>query len=68
MSFSYDISTTWDSQPIDHNPIRITVGPTDDAGNVILTASGPFFNDPAVPPNSTVGQPYMGLWDYEGLF
>ncbi|XP_052790081.1 UPF0462 protein C4orf33 homolog [Mya arenaria] len=65
MTRTYSIQTTWDGQPITHDPISITVGPFDPTGHLVLTASGPYFNDPGRPPNSTVGETYSGLWDYE---
>ncbi|KAH3791465.1 UPF0462 protein C4orf33 homolog isoform X2 [Dreissena polymorpha] len=65
MSSTYRINTTWDGRPVNHDPVTITVGPVDANGQVIIRVTGPYFNDPGVPANSTVGQPYMGLWDYE---
>ncbi|XP_052788445.1 UPF0462 protein C4orf33 homolog [Mya arenaria] len=64
---TYNIQTTWDGQPINHDPIKITVGPVESTGHVMLSASGPFFNDSERPPNSTVGEPYYGLWNYEAV-
>ncbi|XP_052221664.1 UPF0462 protein C4orf33 homolog [Dreissena polymorpha] len=65
MSVAYRINTTRDGRPVNHDPVTITVGPVDANGQVILQATGPYFNDPGVTANSTAGQPFMGLWDYE---
>ncbi|KAH3791450.1 hypothetical protein DPMN_144936 [Dreissena polymorpha] len=67
MSVAYRINTTRDGRPVNHDPVTITVGPVDANGQVILQATGPYFNDPGVTANSTAGQPFMGLWDYEGI-
>ena len=34
-------------------------------GGVEMNITAPFFNDPP-PPGGVPGQPYYGLWDYEG--
>lgn len=57
------IEHTWDSNPVNHDPIRIRFSPGD--GGLKMEVSGRFFNDPAAPPGPP-GQPFPGLWDYEG--
>lgn len=57
------IEHTWDSNPVTHEPIRISFSPGN--GGLKMEASGPFFNDPAAPPGPP-SQPFPGLWDYEG--
>lgn len=57
------IKHTWDSNPVNHEPIRI--GFSSGNGGLKMEVSGPFFNDPAAPPGPP-SQPFPGLWDYEG--
>lgn len=59
----FSIENTWNSNPVDHDPIQITFSPGQ--GGLKMGVSGPFFNDPAGPPGPA-GQPFPGLWDYEG--
>lgn len=59
----YLIQNTWDSNPVDHDPIRIVFSPGQ--GGLKIEMFGPFFNDPAAP-LAPPGQPFPGLWDYEG--
>lgn len=57
------IKHTWDSSPVNHDPIRIIFSPGQ--GGLKAEVFGPFFNDPAAP-SGPPGQPFPGLWDYEG--
>uniref|UniRef100_A0A4W5MKB6 Uncharacterized protein n=1 Tax=Hucho hucho TaxID=62062 RepID=A0A4W5MKB6_9TELE len=57
------ISTTWNSLPVDHEPVKVTFSPGD--GGMKMQVSAPFFNDPPGP-SGPPGQPFPGLWDYEG--
>lgn len=65
MGLCYEIEFTWDSEPITHTPIQVTLQSADQGLNVSVNAT--FFDDPP-PPNSTEGQSYNGLWDYEGKY
>ncbi|XP_042337826.1 UPF0462 protein C4orf33 homolog [Plectropomus leopardus] len=53
---------TWDSDPVTHEPIRISFSPGQ--GGLKVQISAPFFNDPAAPAGPP-GVPFPGLWDYE---
>ncbi|KAK3099275.1 hypothetical protein FSP39_001969 [Pinctada imbricata] len=65
-ALSYYITKTWDGDAITHHPIQITIGPSDHAArNIKITVTGPFFDDPPNP-GGAPGQPFDGLWDYEG--
>lgn len=57
------IKHTWDSNPVNHDPIRIIFSPGQ--GGLKIEVFGPFFNDPAAPAGPP-SQPFPGLWDYEG--
>ncbi|WAR30572.1 CD033-like protein, partial [Mya arenaria] len=65
---TYNIRTTWDGQPVNHDPIKITVGPVEYTGHVMLSASGPFFNDTWRPPNSVVVVEVFFLNDENNYF
>ncbi|KAM7009270.1 UPF0462 protein C4orf33 homolog [Tautogolabrus adspersus] len=56
------IEHTWDSSPVNHDPIRIVFSPGQEG--MKIQAFGPFFNDPAGPAGPP-SQPFPGLWDYE---
>lgn len=60
---SFEIRTTWDGLPIDHDPVRIDFV---DEGheNILYTIHAPFFDDPPSP-GGQPGEPFPGLWDYE---
>ncbi|XP_029950895.1 UPF0462 protein C4orf33 homolog [Salarias fasciatus] len=58
----FSIQSTWDSSPVDHDPIKITF--SDGQTGLTMKVSGPFFNDPAAPPGPA-GHAFPGLWDYE---
>ena len=62
----YSIVTTWDDQPVDHDPVNITLENVDDH-SFKLSVNAPFFNDPPNP-GGQVGEPLYGLWEYEGIF
>ena len=42
---TFEIKTTWDGQPIDHDPARVGMFVTE-SGDLNLTMSAPFFNSP----------------------
>ncbi|KAF7216534.1 UPF0462 protein C4orf33 homolog isoform X2 [Nothobranchius furzeri] len=58
----FAIQHTWDSDPVDHEPIRISF--SDGKAGLKMEVTGPFFNDPDAPS----GEPGVGfpeLWNYE---
>lgn len=59
----FDIEHTWDSNPVNHDPLKITFSPG--LGGLKVEVSGPFFNDPAAPAGPP-SQAFPGLWNYEG--
>jgi len=61
MAFNYEIKTTWNGEPIDHEPVTLTLEKFETG--VALNVSAPFFNDPA--PDGPAGKPFFKLWDYE---
>ncbi|KAK7077657.1 hypothetical protein SK128_025680 [Halocaridina rubra] len=59
--FRYHIKTKWNSVPVEHEPVEITLqGFT---AGVEMNVTAPFFNDPA--PDGKPGEPFYKLWDYE---
>lgn len=62
-SISVDVSTTWDSLPLDHRPVRISIG-REQNGTLPITVTGPLFKSPPAPtaPKGSL----MGLWEFEG--
>uniref|UniRef100_A0A9J7ZB79 Chromosome 4 open reading frame 33 n=2 Tax=Cyprinus carpio TaxID=7962 RepID=A0A9J7ZB79_CYPCA len=50
----FHIKHTWDSLPVDHEPVKIHFSPV----------TAPFFNHPPAPAGPP-GEPFPGLWDYE---
>lgn len=60
----FSITTTWDSRPIDHAPIKITLSRYSVADELNIHVEAPFFNDPPNP-GGTPGQPFPHLYDYE---
>ncbi|XP_034044459.1 UPF0462 protein C4orf33 homolog isoform X2 [Thalassophryne amazonica] len=58
----FDITQTWDSDPVTHDPIRIVFSPG--AGGLKMEVFAPFFNDPDAPPGPP-GHAFPGLWNYE---
>jgi len=58
----FSIALTWDGQPHGRKPAKIALREMDDV--VEFSIYAPFYND-APPPGGKVGEPYMGLWDYE---
>ncbi|KAG8505395.1 UPF0462 protein C4orf33 [Galemys pyrenaicus] len=59
----FRIQHTWDGFPVTHEPVRMRLSAQD--GGVALEVCAPFFNDPPAPAGEP-GQPFNGLWDYEG--
>ena len=62
----YRILTTWDNKTIDHEdrPVVIQLNQID-VSFFKISVSAPFFNDPPNPAGE-IGDPFYGLWDYEG--
>ncbi|XP_013880854.1 UPF0462 protein C4orf33 homolog [Austrofundulus limnaeus] len=58
----FAVWNTWDSNPVDHDPIRIVF--SDGKVGLRMEVSGPFFNDPAAPPGEP-GLSFPELWNYE---
>ncbi|KAE8630365.1 hypothetical protein XENTR_v10000798 [Xenopus tropicalis] len=58
----FRIEHQWNSQPVAHEPVTISLKPGDNGLQMDINA--PFFNDPPAPPGPP-GQPFPGLWDYE---
>ncbi|XP_051993909.1 UPF0462 protein C4orf33 homolog [Xyrauchen texanus] len=56
------IRHTWDSLPVNHEPVKIKFSPGEEGLRMEVIA--PFFNDPPAP-SGTPGEPFPGLWDYE---
>lgn len=59
----YEITTTWDGSPIDHDSIEITLNKAV-GDEVEIEVLAPFFDDPPSP-GGTYGQPFPKLWEYE---
>ena len=64
-ALEYSIQTTWNDKQVDHNPVNITLEAFDDV-SFKMSVKAPFFNDPPNP-GGRVGQPFFGLWEFEGL-
>ncbi|CAG0925517.1 unnamed protein product [Notodromas monacha] len=61
VTMEFQITTMWDSVPVQHNPVSLTLTGKED--HLELRVEAPFFNDVA-PPCAEPG-PCFGLWDYE---
>ncbi|XP_016363685.1 UPF0462 protein C4orf33 homolog isoform X2 [Sinocyclocheilus rhinocerous] len=61
-AMEFHIKHTWDSLPVDHEPVKIRFSPGEDG--LLMQVTAPFFNDPPAPAGSP-GEPFPGLWDYE---
>ncbi|KAM9818088.1 UPF0462 protein C4orf33 homolog isoform 1-T1 [Syngnathus typhle] len=62
MQAEFEILHTWDSNPVNHDPIRIIFSPG--VEGLKMKTFAPFFNDPEAPAGAP-GQPFPGLWNYE---
>lgn len=58
------ITKTWNGSNIDHRPVRLIFAQA--TGGIEIRVDAPFFNDPGNP-GGQPGQPFDGLWDYEGI-
>ncbi|XP_037620965.1 UPF0462 protein C4orf33 homolog isoform X1 [Sebastes umbrosus] len=58
----FSITHTWDSNPVNHDPIRIVF--SDGLGGLKIEMFGPFFNDPPGP-DGPPSEAFPGLWNYE---
>ncbi|XP_041045963.1 UPF0462 protein C4orf33 homolog isoform X1 [Carcharodon carcharias] len=58
----FTITKTWDSSPVTHREISLSLKPDDEG--LLMEVEGPFFNDPSAPPGKR-GKPYDQLWDFE---
>ena len=59
---SYSIALTWDGQPIDHVPAKISMRGV--SGDLEISISAPYFGDPA-PEGGKPGETYWQLWEHE---
>ena len=57
------ITKTWNGASVKHLPVRIVLEKA--TGGLNIRVNAPFFNDPGNP-GGQPGQPFDGLWDYEG--
>ena len=60
---NYHITQTWDSIPLLHDGIRVTLAQGKEGVDIAIEA--PYFGDPPAP-DGPPGEPFYGLWDYEG--
>ncbi|XP_032810922.2 UPF0462 protein C4orf33 homolog isoform X1 [Petromyzon marinus] len=58
------IVNTWDGEPVNHDPMVMSLRPHPEGLGLQLGVTAPFFNDPPAP-HSDPGQPCHQLWDYE---
>lgn len=65
--YNFSIRTEWNGVPINHAPVTFQIR-AQDSRAVLISVSGPFFNDPGPPPSCASGSPCDGLWDYEGKY
>lgn len=61
--YNFSINSEWNGAPINHAPIVFQIS-AQDSRNVLVSVSGPFFNDPGPPP-CAAGSACDGLWNYE---
>ncbi|XP_020606518.1 uncharacterized protein LOC110045264 [Orbicella faveolata] len=61
--YNFEIKTEWNGKQINHAPIKFQIS-AQDSRVVLISVSGPFFDDPGPPP-CAVGSACDGLWDYE---
>lgn len=59
----FTITKTWDSSPVTHQGITMSLKPDDEG--ILMEVNAPFFNDPPSPAGPR-GKPYNQLWNYEG--
>ena len=59
------IRTTWDGQNLTHKPVEIELKRLNES-SFIMEVKAIFFDDPKNP-GGVVGQPFHGLWEYEGI-
>merc|ERR1719150_2960909 len=59
---SFAIAGTWDGQPVDHEPVQLTL--EGDGDDLLIRISAPFFDDPA-PGGGKPGEAFFKLWEYE---
>ena len=59
---SFAIAGTWDGQPVDHEPVQLTL--QGDGDDLLIRISAPFFDDPA-PEGGKPGEAFFKLWEYE---
>ncbi|XP_072898784.1 UPF0462 protein C4orf33 homolog [Hemitrygon akajei] len=58
----FTITKTWDSSPVSHKGIALSLKPDDEG--ILMVVDAPFFNDPPSPAGPR-GKSYDHLWDYE---
>ena len=59
------ITRTWNGTHVHHRPVQIIFAKA--SGGLNITVNAPFFNDPKNP-GGQPGQPFDGLWEYEGNY
>ena len=60
----YTIDSTWNGDPVDHNPVEISLTRCNDDDSLLVDISAPFFDDPS-PEGGKPGEAFFKLWDYE---
>ena len=64
--YNFEIKTEWNGKQINHTPIQFQIS-AQDSRAVLITVSGPFFDDPRPPP-CAVGSACDELWNFEGTY
>ncbi|KAG8231324.1 hypothetical protein J437_LFUL011717 [Ladona fulva] len=59
---TYQIKTTWDGLPVDHDPVSVTLVGKEEGVEILVDA--PFFGIPGNP-GGKPGEPFDKLWEYE---
>ncbi|XP_059821220.1 UPF0462 protein C4orf33 homolog isoform X3 [Hypanus sabinus] len=62
IEMEFTITKTWDSSPVSHKGIALSLKPDDEG--ILMVVDAPFFNDPPSPAGPR-GKSYDHLWDYE---
>ncbi|KAF2344669.1 hypothetical protein FHG87_024576 [Trinorchestia longiramus] len=60
-TLNFSINTTWSGEPIDHDPITMSIQGRRD--HVLWCIDAPYMGDP--PPPTRPGEPLWQLWEYE---
>ena len=65
---TYEIKTTWNGEPLDHDPARVTFSTDVESGDLEFKVSAQFFNSPIQgekPIENCPARTYFGLYRYE---